>query len=159
VRRPHELDVLSFRTVERLCYALECEPGELFGWDDAQPPRPKAHARPVNTPPARDRAQRWQAEWERDHPTPPRPAASPPASPALPDMDDEAEEDDYIRPDELRRLGDAAPTTRVPVLRKPAPSRPAPVERQQWDGQATVPAPEAEAQPMPPRQVGLSELI
>src|SRR3954449_94294 len=93
VRRPHELDMLSFRALERLCYALECEPGELFGWDDAQPPRPKAHARPEHTPPARDRAQRWQTQWDRDHPSPPRPA--------LPDWDEEDEEEDYVRPDEL----------------------------------------------------------
>src|SRR4051812_46426334 len=58
VRLPHELDVLSFRTLERLAYALECQPGEFFDWDDAQPPRPKAHPRPAHTPPARDRAQR-----------------------------------------------------------------------------------------------------
>src|SRR3954454_22204794 len=56
VRRPHELDMLSFRTLERLPPAREGEPGELFGWDDAQPPRPKAHPWPANTPPPRERA-------------------------------------------------------------------------------------------------------
>src|SRR3954471_20283695 len=65
VRRPHELDMLSFRTLERLAYAVECEPGELLGWDDAQPPRPKVHAVPANSPPVRDRAQRWHEQWER----------------------------------------------------------------------------------------------
>jgi hypothetical protein len=89
---------------------------------------------------------------------PPQPAASPPR-PALPDWDEEDEEEDYVRPDELRRLGDAAPTVRAPVIHKPAPARPAPVEGQQWDAQAAAPGPEPEVQPMPARRLCAYEVI
>jgi DNA-binding Xre family transcriptional regulator len=59
LRRPWELEHISFRTMEQLCRGLGCEPGELFGWDGALAGRPKVHAAPANHPPVRDREQRW----------------------------------------------------------------------------------------------------
>jgi DNA-binding Xre family transcriptional regulator len=91
LRRPWTLEHLGLRTLDLLCRGLACEPGELFQWGDERPGRPQAHPSPAHTPPVRDRAQRWQAQWERDHPAPPQPAASPPVSPALPDTDQDEE--------------------------------------------------------------------
>jgi DNA-binding Xre family transcriptional regulator len=84
LRRPWELEHISFRTMEQLCRGLQCEPGELFGWDGALPGRQKVHMVPVNSPPVRDREQRWNEQWERDY------------GKAAPEEDDE-----YALPDEL----------------------------------------------------------
>jgi DNA-binding Xre family transcriptional regulator len=96
-RRPWELEHIGIRTLELLCRGLECEPGELFVWGDERPQRPKSHPSPAHTPPARDRAQRWQARWDRDHPAPPQPAANP----VLPDWD---ENEEYLPPEQWRQL-------------------------------------------------------
>jgi DNA-binding Xre family transcriptional regulator len=142
LRRPWALEHISFRTMEQLCRGLRCEPGELFGWDGVLPGRQKVHAVPENSPPVRDREQRWNEQWDREHP----PAAAGHRMPTvaaaaaeLPDSDDEPEEaeyDEYVRPGDLYWLGDAAPRTRAPVLHEPAV----------WHADAADPPPE----PQPP---------
>jgi DNA-binding Xre family transcriptional regulator len=142
LRRPWALEHISFRTIDQLCRGLECEPGELLGWDGLLPGRQKVHAVPANSPPVRDRQQRWNEQWEREHPPAAAGERAPAATagaPGLPDSADEPEEaeyDEYVRPGDLYWLGDAAPITRIPVLREPAV----------WDSDAAGPLPE----PQPP---------
>jgi DNA-binding Xre family transcriptional regulator len=127
LRRPRELEHISFRTMEQLCRGLQCEPGALFGWDGVLPGHQKVHAVPANSPPVRDREQRWNEQWEREHPPAAAGERTPAvAAPELPDSDDEPEEeeyDEYVRPGDLYWLGDAAPRTRAPVLHEPAQPR------------------------------------
>jgi DNA-binding Xre family transcriptional regulator len=108
LRRPWELEHISFRTIEQLCRGLGCEPGALFGWDGMLPGHQKVHTVPANSPPVRDRVQRWNEQWERDYGT----TAS--------------EDDEYVLPDELDWKPTAAPASKgIPLWPR---SRSAPEE-------------------------------
>jgi DNA-binding Xre family transcriptional regulator len=133
MRHPERVEGITFETLARLAAYLDCGPADLLGYG-----------------PPGDYALSLGGALDEEY-LPREPAASP----ARPDTDEE-EEEDYLLPEQWRRLH---PDALLSPGGTPASEQDTEPRRREWNAQAAAPGPEPGAQPMPPRQVGLYESI